>query len=442
MKRREFLKKAAGTGVAGFTAASASRVYGANSRVKMALIGCGSRGTHVAREMNKVENVEIGVLCDVYRRNAERARKTFGGTAKIVKDFRQVMEMREVDAVLIGTPDHWHAIISIAALEAGKHVYCEKPLEHTVQEGLALLAAKRRYPRPVFLTGTQHRSAPHIMKAAQMVQSGAIGAVHFVSVWNYSNSLPGVPVVPDRDPPTDLDWDFYLGPAPRVPYNPQRIGPRYRLWMDYSSGRVSDYGVHRFDSVHQIMGSDTPTSCNATAQRYCLGGAGDHPDVMQATFEYPGWMMSYEALELNSFGSMARVTKGLAHHGSRPQGKNRPNGFMFVGTKATLIMDRRALELIPEPGQEGRIEPIAQGNDEPTGLHAQHFVRCIREGEKPRCNELVGHRGGNICHLANISYKVGRKLKWDPEKEVIIGDPEASRLLGKRARKPWDMITM
>jgi len=113
-----------------------------------------------------------------------------------------------------------------------------------------------------------------------------------------------------------------------------------------------------------------------------------------------------------------------------------------VGTKATLIMDRRAMELIPDPGQEGKIKPIAQGNDEPTGLHAQHFVRCIRAGEKPRCNELVGHRGGNICHLANISYKVGRKLKWDPEKEVIIGDPEASRLLGKQARKPWDVITM
>ena len=169
---------------------------------------------------------------------------------------------------------------------------------------------------------------------------------------------------------------------------------------------------------------------------------GDHPDAMQATFEYPGWIMSYEALELNSFGSMARITAGLPHHGARPEGKNRPNGFMFVGTKATLIVDRRAMELIPEPGEEDNIAPIAKGNDEPTGLHAQHFLRCIREGEEPRCDEIVGHRGGNICHLANISYKVGRKLKWDPEREVIINDPEASKLLGKQARKPWDTITM
>lgn len=442
MKRREFLKKAAGTGMAGLTAASASRVYGANSHINVALIGCGSRGTYVARELNKVDGVEIGVLCDVYRRNGERAQGTLGGTGKIVKDFRRVMDMRDVDAVLIATPDHWHALQCIAALEGGKHIYCEKPLEHTIQEGLALLAAKKKYPQPVFLTGTQHRSAPHIIKAAKMVQGGVIGAVHFVSVWNYSNSLPGVPVVPDCEPPADLDWDFYLGPAPRVPYNPQRIGGHYRLWMDYSSGRVSDYGVHRFDSVHQIMGCDMPISCNAMAHRYCLGGAGDHPDVMQATFEYPGWLMSYEALELSSFGSMARMTKGLPHHGARPQGKNRPNGFMFVGTKATLIVDRRAMELVPEPGQEANITPIAKGNDEPTGLHAQHFVRCIREGEKPRCDEIVGHRGGNICHLANISYKVGRKLKWDPGREAIVDDPEASRLLGKKARKPWDMITM
>jgi hypothetical protein len=115
---------------------------------------------------------------------------------------------------------------------------------------------------------------------------------------------------------------------------------------------------------------------------------------------------------------------------------------MFVGTKATLIVDRRALELIPEPGQEGKIEPIAQGNDEPTGLHAQHFIRCIRDGDKPRCDALIGHRGGIICHLANISHKVGRKLEWDPENEVIIGDPEAAKLMGKKAREPWDMITL
>jgi len=441
MKRRDFLKTA-GAGVLAMTAGSASRVYGANSRVNVALIGCGSRGSFVAGEMAKVSNVEIGVVCDVYGRNAEKARQKFGGTARIAKDFRDVMAMKDVDAVLISTPDHWHAILSITALKAGKNVYCEKPIEHTIQEGLAILETTKKNPESIFLTGTQHRSAPHIQEAADMVQGGHIGEVHFVSVWNYSNSLPGITLPPDQDPPKDMDWDFYLGPAPAVPYNPTRHGPDYRLWMDYSSGRASDYGVHRMDSVHQIMGCDTPTSCNATAHRYCLGGAGDHPDVLQATYEYPGWIMSYEALELNSFGSMARITKGLPHHGARPNGKNRPNGMMFVGTKATLIVDRRAMELIPEPGQEDKIKPIARGNDEPTGLHAQHFIRCIRDGETPRCDALVGHRGGNICHLANISYKVGRKLKWDPIKEVILGDAEASKLMGKKARKPWDMITI
>jgi predicted dehydrogenase len=441
MKRRGFLKTA-GAGVVAMTARGASRVQGANSRVRVGLVGCGGRGTLVAGEMNKVDGVEVSVVCDVYARNAESARQQLGGTAKIVGDFRKVIDMQEVDAVLVATPDHWHAIPSIKALEAGKHVYCEKPIEHTIQEGLAILETVKRNPTPVFLTGTQHRSAPHIQQAAQMVQGGEIGEVHFVSVWNYSNSLPGIPVVPDQDPPSDMDWDFYLGPAPWVPYNPNRHGAHYRAWMDYSSGRVCDYGVHRFDSVHQIMGTDTPTSCNASAHRYCLGGAGDHPDVLQATYEYPGWIMSYEALELNSFGSMARITGGLPHHGARPGGKNRPNGMMFAGTRATLIVDRRALELIPEPGQEGRIEPIAQGHDDATGLHAQHFIRCIRDGEEPRCHALVGHRSGVVCHLANISHKVGRKLEWDPYKEVIMGDPEATRLMGQKARKPWDMITL
>lgn len=441
MKRRDFLNKAAGTSAAILTAGSASRIYGANNRLNVALIGCGGRGTLVASEMAKVDDVEIGVVCDVYGRNAENAKQRFSGTAKIVKDFRDVMAMKDVDAVLVGTPDHWHAIQSIMALEAGKHVYCEKPIEHTIQEGLAILAAKKKAPQSVFLTGTQHRSAPHIMKAAEMVQGGEIGEVHYVSVWNWSNNYPGSPMKPAEPIPDDLDWDFYLGPAPMVPFHQTRIGGTYRDWMAYSSGRVSDYGVHRFDSVHQIMGDDPPISCNATAYRYRpKDRVGDHPDIMQATFEYPGWIMSYEAMELNSFGSMARITKGLPHHGSRLDGKNRPNGFMFVGTKATLIMDRRAMELIPEPGQN--IKPIAKGNEEPTPLHAQHFIRCIRDGEKPRCDDVVGHRGGVICHLANISYKVGRKLTWDPEKEVIVGDPEASKLLGKKARKPWDMITM
>ncbi|MBN1974068.1 MAG: Gfo/Idh/MocA family oxidoreductase [Sedimentisphaerales bacterium] len=442
MERRDFLKKAAVTGAAAITASSMDRIYGAGSKVNIALIGCGSQGTHVARLINQAGNVEYIAFCDVYERNAQRAKTSLGPNAKIFRDFRKVLEEKDIDAVHIGTPDHWHALIAIAALEAGKHVYCEKPIEHTIQEGLAIVEASKKYPKCIFLTGTQHRSAPHIMRAAEMVQSGAIGEVHFVSVWNYSNSMPnGIGTAPDSKPPEDLDWDFYLGPAPMVPYNPLRVGPTYRSFRDYSSGRVADYGVHRFDSVHQIMGDEKPLSCNCSAYRYCLGGMGDHPDVMQATFEYKNWIMSYETLDINSFGSMARTTAGLPHHGASQNGKDRPNGMMFFGTKATLIVDRRATELIPEP-RNSNIQPVAEGNDVPDALHAQHFIRCIRDGEKVRTDALTGHRAGNICHLANISSKTGRKIKWDPEKEVIIDDPEASKLIGKKARSPWDKITI
>jgi len=452
MKRRDFVKNAARTGAGAVTAASASRVYGANSRVHMALVGCGGRGTGVALRMAKAENTEFTVFCDVYDRNAARSNERFGGTGKTVKDFREVMEMKDVDGILNGTPDHWHAIPSIAALEAGKHVYCEKPIEHTVQEGQVMIEAAKKHPELVFLTGTQHRSAPHIMEAAELVQSGKIGEVRFVSVWNYSNMMPdGYGTAPDGEPPEGMDWDFYLGPAPLVPYNPLRHGGTYRAFRDYSGGRLADFGVHRFDSVHQIMGAEKPTSCNATGGRFCLGGMGDHPDVLQATFEYPGWVMAYEALELNGFGSMGRLTPGLPHHGSNPNWKNRPNGMMFLGTEATLIVDRRAIELLPERrrGRRGgpapepsKLEPIARGNEEPTAIHTQHFIRCIRDGEKVRTDAVTGHRAGNIAQLAYISYLAGRKIKWDPDKEVIIDDPEASKLLGKKARKPWDQITL
>ena len=260
------------------SAASAERVLGANRRVRLALIGCGGRGRSVARNMIKVDGAEYVATCDVYDTNAERARDELNPKAKTYRDFREVLERKDIDAVHIATPDHWHAIPTVLACQAGKHVYVEKPLGHNILEGKAMVKAASK-AKGIVLTGTQQRSAPHFAELAEIVQSGRIKDIRYVRVWNYANRAPdGLGTEPDSAPPDDLDWDFYLGPAPKVSFNRKRFLGTYRQFRDYSTGRISDYGTHRFDTVHQIMGADRPRTVSASGGRLVVGGMGDQPD--------------------------------------------------------------------------------------------------------------------------------------------------------------------
>ena len=451
LPRRRFLRAAGG---ASLTAASASRVAGASMRLRVALVGCGGRGRSVAAKMSAAEGVEYVSFCDVYDRQAASARDELaGGKGRLEKDFRRVMEDREVDAVHVATPDHWHALPAVAAVRAGKHVYVEKPLGHNVLEGKAMVRAASD-AKSVFLTGMQHRSAPHLAEAAAIVRSGRLRDVHFVRVWNYANLMPSGPGrTPDSDPPEGLDWDFYLGPAPWVPFNTMRFLRTYRFFYDYAGGWITDFGTHRFDTVHQIMGRDRPLSVAAAGGRFAVSGMGDQPDLLQATFEYPGFVLSYETCNTNSFGSMGRLTPGLPLHGARAA-ENRPNGMAFYGSNGTLIADRLGYEVIPEQGAYGgslgsgdafvpsRLERMHRAGKEPSRLHAEHFVRCVRDGEPPRADALTGHRSSLVAHLGNIAYRAGRKLLWDADAEDFVNDAVASRMLGRRARKPWDGISL
>ncbi len=363
------------------------------------------------------------------------------------------MDDKDIDAIHVATPDHWHALPVVAALEAGKHVYVEKPLGHNILEGKAMVAAAAR-SKAVFLTGTQHRSAPHLQAAAEIVQGGDLKDVHFVRVWNYANLMPaGLGAKPDSDPPPGLDWDFYLGPAPWVPFNEMRFLHTYRMFFDYAGGWITDFGTHRFDTVHQIMGQDRPTSVAAAGGRYAVGGMSDQPDLLQVTLEYPGFVLSYETCNINSFGSIGRLTPGMRLHGARGP-ENRPNGMAFYGSNGTPIADRVGYEVIPETGAYGgslsdkgafaksNLRRMHATGAEPSRLHAEHFVRCVRDSEKPRSDALTSHRSSLVAHLGNIAYHAGRKLRWDAGREDFEGDPEASGMLGRKARKPWDAISI
>jgi len=449
MKRREFIRQT--TAAVSTTAISSKRILGANDRVVIGLIGCGGRGLDVAQLMRKVPGAEYGAVCDVYAPNAERAKQELNPQARVFGDFRKLLEQKDVDAVHIATPDHWHAIPTALACEAGKDVYVEKPLAHNVKEGRAMVVAARKYKR-IVQTGTQHRSAPHYREVERIVKSGELGEVRFVRVWNYSNLAPaGIGRTPDGPVPEGLDWDFYLGPAPKVPFNRSRFLGSFRWFWDYAGGTLTDFGTHRLDTVQQVMGVNAPKTISASGGRFSLKDAGEMPDVLQATYEYAGFILSYEACNLNAHGLGGR-TPEMGYYQMRGK-DDRPHGEAYYGTNGALFCDRIGFEIYPEPltvartrrerGKpvEGyRMEAKRQQSKDATDLHAANFIECVRSRKTPAADVEIGHRSTTVPHLGNIAFKTGRKLVWDATKEDFVGDAQASKLLGRKARKPWDLI--
>src|SRR5262245_30533169 len=281
MQRRQFIRRVLQGAAVSAGALSAPKALGANERVRVGLIGCGVRGMTVARLMREVPDVAFVAVCDVYAPHAAKAKEWAGPECQSYGDFRQVLDRKDVDAVLVATPDHWHAIPTILACQANKDVYVEKPLAHNVREGRAMIEAARKHNR-IVQTGTQHRSAEHYREVQRIIQSGELGKVRFVRVWNYTNLYPrGVGQVQDSQPPEGLDWDFYLGPAPLVPFNRSRFLGSFRWFWDYAGGFITDWGTHRLDSVHQVMGVDAPLTVTAVGGRFDLKDGAETPDILQ-----------------------------------------------------------------------------------------------------------------------------------------------------------------
>lgn len=446
MQRRTFVRAVCG-GLITATAGRAAIARSANETVNVALVGCGTRGMYVARMMAQAPGARFAAVCDVFAPNAAKAKSWAAGGCESYGDFRRVLDRKDIDAVLVATPDHWHAMTTILACQAGKDVYVEKPLAHNIREGRAMVASARRSERIVQI-GTQHRSAPHFAEAARIVQNGELGPVHFVRIWNYNNQYPaGFGRKPDSSPPDGLDWDFYLGPAPQVPFNRNRFLGTFRWFWDYAGGLMTDFGTHRFDSVHQIMNVDAPRAVTASGGRYELDDGRDTPDILQATFEYPSFTLSYEAVNLNAHGVGGR-TPGKRYYRARGP-DDRPHGQAYYGTKGTLFCDRIGYEIYPEmePGPrpavgrpEFRTERKEASAEDATAAHAMNFIECVRSRRRPAADVEVGHRSTIVPHLGNIAYRTGRKIRWDAEREQIIDDAKASELLSRQPRKRWDLI--
>ena len=242
--------------------------------------------------------------------------------------------------------------------------------------------------------------------------------------------------VPDEAAPQGLDWDYYLGPAPQVPFNRTRFLCTFRWFRDYAGGYITDYGTHRFDTVHQVMGATAPLTVCATGRRFDLDDGGNIPDILQVTYEYPEFILSYEAVLLSGAGIPAR-TPGMKYYNARGE-FDRPHGEAYYGTNGTLYADRIGYEIYPDDKPTGRApERMHMNSTDATKLHAARFIECVRSRQRPEADVEVGHRSTTVPLLGNVSFDTGRKIRWDAAAEQVVGDAEAGNLLGRTPRREW-----
>jgi predicted dehydrogenase len=428
--RRSFTKSLAG---GAYLAMSASRILGANDKIRVGIIGCGGQGTGDWRQFLAQPDVTPVAVCDVYTPNRERA-AAMGKEITQFKDFRQLLDRKDIDAVIVATPDHWHALLTIMACKAGKDVFVEKGLSSTVREGRVAVETARKYNR-IVQVGAQERSGDHFAAAVKLIQDGALGSVHRV-VGNWQrNMMPGFKPRLLKSGLTDaLDWDMWLGPAPSVPFDPMRFGYNWRWYWDYSGGQMTNWGSHSLEVVRWALNVKTPTAVAAFGGRYELKDGGQTPDVLDVIYSFPGCTVTWASCEVSGFEPIRY-----------PQSDPRIKPLMeFHGTKGSMVLTRQGFWVTPQiwTGDEQDGKTAAMDSMTATakgGSHVRNFLDCMKSRKLPNCDVESGHYTMVMCHLANISMKVGRMLHWDAEKEEVISDKEANQLLSRPYRKPWTL---
>lgn len=445
--RRTFVKTAA----VGLTALSASRVLGANERVNVGLIGFGLIGRFHLAALKEQPDVQVTAVCDVHGGRAEAAAAMAGTQPARHRDFRKLLEDKNVDAVYVATPDHWHALMTMMACVAGKDVYVEKPLTLFVREGRWMLEVARRTNR-VVQVGTQNRSGPPFQHARELIRQGRLGTIVSASNNNSRNVMPGFGNPPDGEPPPELDYDLFLGPAPKRPYNPNRSIYHFRWFWDYSGGQATNLGQHSLDLVHWMLDVKAPQSVYSVGGRRFLKDNCEVPDTQDIIMEYPGFTVTCQYRE---------ATAGRGGLGM--------GGLTIYGTKGCLPISRAGFELHADPkvdpnnlvagilGVKGhpvggpQLQPETQGQSWTTpekdesgdaikdyARHTRNFLDCVKSRKQPLSDLQSGHEIATACHLSNLSLRVGRKLIWDADKEEVVGDREANSMLVRPYRAPWD----
>lgn len=437
--RRSFLASTALGSTVPMTAASASRVLGANDRIRLGLIGCGGMGRGDLRDMLRAGDTEAVALCDVDESQIAKTERDvtsdFDQRPDLrTADFRRVVDRDDIDAVIVATPDHWHALPTVEACKAGKDVYVEKPLSITVWEGRQMVQAARKHDRVVQM-GTQQRSGKQYLEAKEYLDSGKLGRVRLVRCWAYLDWKGETPHQADAAAPAGVDYEMWLGPAPARPFNSNRFHFSFRWYWDYSGGLMTDWGAHMIDIANWYMGIKAPTSAMSVGGKFAYpGDAMETPDTQQVLYEFPEFSMVWE----HALG----VGRGPA---------DREHGVMLHGEDGILIVDRQGWEVLPETDRIGNPTrkyksagvPHQAYRPEREDMHLDHvknFLDCMRSRERPRSDVEIGHDSMIGCHLGNAAVRTGRRVYWDVANERVVDDPEAEAVMYKRPyREPWKL---
>jgi predicted dehydrogenase len=446
--RRSFLAKST-LAAAGMTMGLSSNHTraGKNEKIRLGFIGLGNRGTQLLSGFLAQSDAEVVALCDVYEPYLNRDRSSVDQTllqtlgSKIpkmdqslpqnvarYKDFRSLLDRKDIDAVVISTPDHWHAIQTIMACQAGKDVYVEKPLSITIHEGRKMVEAAKKYNR-IVQVGLHRRSSNNYKNLAADITGGKIGKVTTARAYRISNMSPaGIGRFKDSSPPKGFDWNLWLGPREKIAYKDNIAFYKFRWWQDYSS-QMGNWGVHYCDAIRWMLGEQAPVSISAHGGRFAVNDDRTIPDTMEAIFEMPsGCLINFGQYEASG---------GAALHAGEIE---------LRGTLGNLYSSEKGFEIVPsKPGQfqswQQTIAPEQKKSTDGslTNAHIRNFLDCIRKRNKCNCDLETGHRSTTFAHLANIALATRSRIEWDPKNERITNNAEANELLHYEYRKPWKL---
>jgi predicted dehydrogenase len=443
MKRRNFIK-GTGAAVAGSILAQTG-ILGAAAgsmladKINIGVIGCNGMGWSNVNSLLKMNDVDLVAICDVddnvVQRRVNDYKKLRNNKPKTYKDYRELLNNKDIDAVVIGTPDHWHCRIMVDAVNAGKHVYVEKPIANSIEECRIMVKAQERTGK-VVQAGQWQRSGPHYRKAFDIVKSGVLGRIRLVKVWAYQGWMKPVPVVPDSQPPAGVDYKFWLGPAPERPFNQNRFHFNFRWFWDYAGGLMTDWGVHEIDIALYAMNADAPISVMASGGKLAYpDDASETPDTLQAVFQYKDFNMLWE--------HATGIDNG-------PYGRS--EGIAFIGNNGTLVVNRGGYEVIVEHEAQGyaatgkpKMETIEAYVKPPElnylDLHTQNFIEAVKKNSQDVLNTPI--RSGSVAainaHMGNIAFKTGTKIYWDNKAGKFTDNAQANKLIVPEYHNGWEL---
>jgi predicted dehydrogenase len=444
--RRQFHTITAATAMS-WPAWSARQVCGANERVRLGFIGVGNRGDQVLSAFLTHKDCQVVAVCDIYAPYREFAARKIGGTPALFHDYRKMLDDKSLDAVVICTPDHWHALQTIHACQAGKDVYVEKPLSLTVLEGRKMVEAARQYRR-VVQVGIQRLSSSLGREVTELIRSGAIGQVMVARAFHIQNEWPqGIGKAEDSEPPADFDWDAWLGPAPARGYNTNRAFYRFRWFYDYSGGQLTNFGVHYLASIHWALNLQAPLAVTAIGGKFVNYDNREVPDTLEVLWQYPGGVLvSFSQYNANGAPAAARVCE-----------------VEFRGTLGTLYLSTNGYEVVPEvitpheipartpldrtlernyrSGAKPRIEPRKVAGRILDSDHARNFLDCIKSRQQPSCPIEFGHQVTTATLIANIAHRTKCYLEWDARAERFTNNDAANKWLHYDYRPPYRLPT-